>query len=185
MWWHFCISSLGKCQQFCCKTVENGGVAARWHHLVSLSYKASPVPSPIRSSFDTQLSNQDLGFLPLTNDWSGRLQTFSSINSGCSFWEDWWAEFERAATFTPGGRLLLSKEANKQTNKVHRRKQTNIIVAEYTHLDSGRDLANGADTGAQGEWEWKRAQKKVWASDKFKQILRCKSPANDGVRSWC
>ena len=54
-----------------------------------------------------------------------------------------------------------------------------------THVDFGRDLADSADTGGQGECEWKRAQKKVWASDKFKQILRCKSPANDGVRSWC
>ena len=35
------------------------GLAGGWHHLVSSSYKALPVPSPIRSSFDTQLSNQD------------------------------------------------------------------------------------------------------------------------------
>ena len=65
------------------------GMAGRWHHLVSLSYKALPVPSPIRSSFDTQLSNQDLGreggFSALMNDSSGRLlQGFSSINFGRS-----------------------------------------------------------------------------------------------------
>ena len=56
-------------------------------------------------------------------------------------------------TWRPAAPLQRGKQTNKQTNKVQRRKQTNIIVAEYTHLDSGRDLANGADTGAQGEWE--------------------------------
>ena len=36
------------------------GAAGRKQFLVSLSYNASPVPAPIRRSFDTQLSNQDL-----------------------------------------------------------------------------------------------------------------------------
>ena len=92
-------------------------MAGRWHQLVSLSYKALPVPSPIRSSFDTQLSNQDLGFSALMNDSSGRLQAFSSINSGCSFreWMDGQNPKGRAHLHLAAGCCCPKKETNKQT----------------------------------------------------------------------
>ena len=93
------------------------GLAGGWHHLVSSSYKALPVPSPIRSSFDTQLSNQDKPrIFDERHRWKG-LQP--SIISGCSSRVDGSAESERAAAFTPGGRRSNPKrETNKQNIKI-------------------------------------------------------------------
>ena len=95
--------------------------------LASLPYKTSPVPAPIRRSFDTQLSNQDLAqvlammkdvWFGLMNDSSrGGLQLFSSINSGAAGSVSRWM----TRLFKGGQIYTWSGQAESQTNTEYKK----------------------------------------------------------------
>ena len=59
-------------------------------------------------------------------------------------------------TWRPAAPLQRGKQTNKQTNKQSSETETNKHNCSRmydTHVDFGRDLADSADTGGQGEWE--------------------------------